>query len=133
MTLNPKFKVQWKHIKIASIFLSCVILLTTIIVVAVNWNAITESIGSSTISAAFLASIGVNFLSLFNIGYGIVLKIIQTKIERKKTKAINQTTNFFRHVYKIANEGSISDNNKVKLILKELDNVLSNTDSQKSQ
>lgn len=133
MVLKTKSKIQWKHIRVLLTIIGVILLITSFVIIGVEWdNIVAQFNNNGVLTASFLASMGVSFLSLTNILFGIILKIIQSKIERNKNNTTRSMLTVMKKTYRVAHDTTISSENKVKMILKELEHVQFD-DSKKSQ
>lgn len=121
-----------KLIKIIGISLISIILLVCIILIIVYWSDLSNMMnGNQILSGTMIASLGVNFLSVCNILFGIILKSIQAKIEQKKNKAVADIHRVMLSIYKISHNTTITNENRIKKVNQIVDEYVSNLNTKK--
>lgn len=130
---NNNHKINKKRLaKIIGVSVASIILLVCIILIAVNWQSIREMMGNNDIlSGTMIASLGVNFLSVCNILFGIILKSIQARIEKQKTLTVNRINRIIIKLHNLSNVSHLSSENKLKEIKKEIEKYVSDINSKK--
>lgn len=130
---NSNHKINKKRLaKIIGVSVASIILLVCIILIAVNWQNIREMMGNNDIlSGTMIASLGVNFLSVCNILFGIILKSIQARIEKQKTLTVNRINKIIIKLHNLSNVSHLSSENKLKEIKKEIEKYVSDINSKK--
>lgn len=118
--------------KIIGVLVASIILLICIVLICVNWDAIRSMMGNNDIlSGTMIASLGVNFLSVCNILFGIILKSIQARVEKRKNEATHKINNLMIKLHKLSNTTTISYENRMKVIIKEIEKYVSDINSKK--
>lgn len=115
---TTKSKSLWKVI---SLTIGLIAIIISIVMVGVNWNEITSYFNNNQfLTGTMLASLGVNALSLGNILFGIILKIIQSRIEKNKNDTTKKYIEMVLALSSILSRTDISPNNKERLIMDEI-------------
>lgn len=128
-----KKQINWKKwTKIIGISLISIILFVCIILVIVYWNELVAMMnGNQVLSGTMIASLGVNFLSVCNILFGIILKSFQARTERKKNKAVANIQRVIVSIYKISHNTTITNENRIKKINEMVDDYVSDINTKK--
>lgn len=115
---TTKLKSLWKVI---SLTIGLIAIIVSIIMVGVNWDEITSYFNNNQfLTGTMLASLGVNALSLGNILFGIILKIIQSRIEKNKNDTTKKYIEMVLALSSILSRTDISPNNKERMIMDEI-------------
>lgn len=115
---TAKSKNLWKVI---SLTIGLIAIIVSIVMVGVNWDEITSYFNNNQfLTGTMLASLGVNALSLGNILFGIILKIIQSRIEKNKNDTTKRYIEMVLSLSNILSRSDISPNNKEKMLMEEI-------------
>lgn len=130
ITKRQKLKSPLKVIKIVVVSLITIIIFSLIIVVIAEWEKITEYFNHNDfLTGTMVASLGINFASMVNILFGIILKVVQSRIEKRKNDAVNNINVLVLKIHKLANISNITAERKIKEIEKLVDSYVSDNDS----
>lgn len=119
-TLDKKFKRPWNVIKTLIATFSTLIIVTSITLFGVYFDQITSYFnGNGFISATFLSSLIINGIAFFNVSFGLIVKVISLKNEKKKAKMQDVYYKKLVEFVKIINDSTITDNAKIKKLKEE--------------
>lgn len=119
-TLDKKCKRPWNVIKTLIATFSTLVIVTSITLFGVYFDQITAYFnGNGFISATFLSSLIINGIAFFNVSFGLIVKAISLKNEKKKAKMQDVYYKKLVEFVKIVNDSSITDNTKIKKLKEE--------------
>lgn len=119
-TLDKKYKKPLNVIKTLIATFLTLLIITSIALFGVYFEQITSYFnGNGFISATFLSSLIINGVAFLNVSFGLIVKTISLKNEKKKAKIQDVYYKKLVEFVKVVNDSSITDNAKIKKLKEE--------------